>query len=81
MKARTLDEIIAIEENGKNLASMVREFILFVTSSDCLHNIEMRWHNSYDGCTRWHSLYEEGEMGGVGKYGYYPFDADYRRKK
>ena len=41
------------------------------------HEVEMRWHNKYDGNTKWHKLFDEESMA---RYGFFPFQADYRLK-
>ena len=40
-------------------------------------DVEMKWIEAADGDTHWHSLFDEPSMG---RYGLFPYDADYRTK-
>lgn len=43
--------------------------------SDC---IQMRWHNEYDGSTKWHPMIFDREPF---KHGFFPYQAEYRLGK
>lgn len=60
-----------------NREQVVAEFLAWYESEDPDHGVEMRWHKAYDGSTKWHTLFEEG---GMARYGFFPWQADYRVK-
>lgn len=41
-------------------------------------DVQIRWHNKYDGVTKWHPLFQER---GMFRYGYFPHQADYRIRR
>ena len=43
---------------------------------DVDHAIEIRWLDKYDGSTKWHRLFDEGD--GPTRYGIFPYSAEYR---
>lgn len=51
---------------------------IYLTLEDQDHEVEMRWHHSVDGSTKWHTLFEEPS---IARYGLFPYDADYKINK